>query len=567
MPVPLFSAQVKPGDDAPTKPSSPLAVLPSSSSGAASTSVGDALSSASLWSTVDSDSGFFVRVTDESMSLLQAFLEKSVGAASESLIREIVAIAARSAPRTNRKKKDPAAAGGAAAAAKSNASYELYETMPPEGLGFGTIWAAESKPPSSSSSSSAAAAAARVSGGGVNFPPSASRGNSGSNGSYYNADVAVEDMSDDDDLAAGDQSDDEETGVRTHPAGRRRSARPTANVPRLDNLVILDASGEFIPMPTIRRKQSVRSSNNETSFKMEDSIMDRRKKLSFVQISIQEKRDVFRLPAVRRSMRHLNYAQILMTDEALELANKYMEMGPTRASLLQIGYSSVQVSNAEKSFVEECGYISPLFKALSVFGGYHWATWTLNLFFSLCDFAFFGLAIYREGNIDAITGPVLVSIFFFLFFNQSHCFSTAFTKIDLAADTPLDAMHLTGTVYLQLKGLDTLARAQQRLAKEKKRVIPPEADFAVFKKSVVNSTFLEAMTVHFLFGAGTVVASALSTIINSWSRGDQIALVLAVGSVLNKLVMLMVCVHVTFVVRLMQNLAEFEIRRVEADIR
>ncbi len=44
-------------------------------------------------------------------------------------------------------------------------------------------------------------------------------------------------------------------------------------------------------------------------------------------------------------------------------------------------------------------------------------------------------------------------------------------------------------------------------------------------------------------------------------------MILAVGSLMNKLVMMTTISHVAFTVRLVQKLSEFEIRRVEADVR
>ena len=44
-------------------------------------------------------------------------------------------------------------------------------------------------------------------------------------------------------------------------------------------------------------------------------------------------------------------------------------------------------------------------------------------------------------------------------------------------------------------------------------------------------------------------------------------MLLAIGSLLNKVVMFLSSAHISFTVRLTQRLSQFEIRRVEADIR
>ena len=61
--------------------------------------------------------------------------------------------------------------------------------------------------------------------------------------------------------------------------------------------------------------------------------------------------------------------------------------------------------------------------------------------------------------------------------------------------------------------------------------------------------------------------SGISTIVSSVDRGDTLGIVLAVGCMMSKLVQAAISAHVCFSVRLMQKLAEFEIKKVEADIR
>jgi hypothetical protein len=242
-------------------------------------------------------------------------------------------------------------------------------------------------------------------------------------------------------------------------------------------------------------------------------------------------------------------------------------MGPTRASLLQIGFSSVQVSKSESTFLEELNYISPYVRALAVFRGYHWLCWVLCLVFGCAELAFFGYHIYRTGRADSLTVMIIAPIFVFLAVNAAFCFKTAFVGEDLTADTPIDAIHLSGAAYLQLKGLDTLARAQQRMARESNKQVSPETDFGLFKQKLVSSLVWEVFTVHLVPSVVVGLGSGLSTIIRSYNRGDSVLLALAVGSTCNKLVWSSINAHTAFSVRLVQRLAEFEIRRVEADVR
>ena len=489
-------------------------------------------------------------------------LRDSVGDASDALVQEMLEDILAAGRRVATTKKKNESGGGNEAATSSSAgvpstpggpSYELYANMPPEGLGFGNN-NSEGSPPEEDPRSN------NHVGFSSSFFNSSSTTTSRRAADYSRPSdnlVQAMDYSDDD--------DDDENGPHAPRAVNRR----TANIPRLDDEMILNAAGSFVDAAsaTIRRIKSTRSSSSETSFKIEDSIMDRRKKLSFVNISSQEKRDVFKISAVRRSMRHLNYAGILMTDEALELANRFMELGPARATLLQIGYSSVQTENREKTFFDELFYISPFLWCLAIFRGYHWATWITSLIFALCSIGFFGLHIHKVGHVDTVTGPILGTLIFFLLFNSIFCFATAFKNEPLTANTPIEAIHLSGACYLQLKGLDTLAKAQHRLAAEKGRTIAPEADFAVFKQQLVRGCCLETFLVHFVVGGISTGVSSVSTIIRSIQRGEHLEMFLAVGTMMFFLVCSAVNAHIAINVRLTQKLAEFEIRRVEADIR
>ena len=89
----------------------------------------------------------------------------------------------------------------------------------------------------------------------------------------------------------------------------------------LNSAVRLDQTGEFINTPV--RRSSFVSHSSIKSFAMEDAVMDAREQVSYVEISAREKQDIFRLPAVRRSMRHLDFAEMLMCEETMNLSTRY----------------------------------------------------------------------------------------------------------------------------------------------------------------------------------------------------------------------------------------------------
>ena len=381
--------------------------------------------------------------------------------------------------------------------------------------------------------------------------------------------------SDDDDDDSDDDDRSRTSGATSSSSSHRptknvhgRRPRVTANVPSLDSDLVLDATGAFVDTTLVQTTRGVRSSKTNQSFKMEDSIMDKRKKVSYIEITSREKNEVFQLPAVRRSMRHLNYANVLMTDEVLTLANRYMEIGPSRASLLHIGYETLQVSCGERNFDDEMEYISPLLKWAAWIRGYHPLFWFLTVIVGLMDNGYFIMQMTRAGEINIVMAPIVLGCVTFFFLTLPVSGSVAFGRaIPRSADTPIDEIHLTGVTYLRLKGLETLGKAQHRLAAEKGRRIAPEADLLVLKREMTRAVVLEAFTIHFLFGITPFFWSAAVTIRRSFDKGDTPALVLACGVFLNRLVMALTVVQMAMHVRFCQKLSEFEVRRTEADIR
>ena len=199
--------------------------------------------------------------------------------------------------------------------------------------------------------------------------------------------------------------------------------------------------------------------------------MDRRKNISFTEISKREKQDIFRLDAVRRSMRSLDYALFIMTPEILQLSEKYMEIGPNRASLLHIGYDSIAAdSSSEETSLDEMSVISPKFLALGMARGYHPVTYTIALLSGIGEMWFYIVYIQRGGpsvvNVTSLLGCLLLTAF-----NASHSFKKAFKpgSIRQAKDCALEEISITNVSYLRCKGLEVLALAQERIAKGRVR--------------------------------------------------------------------------------------------------
>ena len=200
-------------------------------------------------------------------------------------------------------------------------------------------------------------------------------------------------------------SSDEEEGGDAKGANGDDSFVDDPRVPRMSAL-ILNRGGSFAPSTAAHHGlydgfalETQRSSSSSTAggafsgksdqrskSGIEDSVMDRARVVSYVEISSREKQDVFQLPAVRRSMRKLDEGEILMSEHVLKLSQKFMEMAPSRASLLHIGWDSMQEGCQEKSLMDEMNYISPTFGKIARLR-YTKHMFVVNMIAGLCEAA------------------------------------------------------------------------------------------------------------------------------------------------------------------------------------
>ena len=269
---------------------------------------------------------------------------------------------------------------------------------------------------------------------------------------------------------------------------------------------------------------------------LEDAVMDRRKKMSYMDITSREKREVFSLAVVKRAMRHLQFSKILMSEEVLQTARRFMEVGPNRGSILQIGYDSLQSCDIndipERSYRDEKSYISPTLRIILDIIGHHPVTLFLAVICYLCDIAYTIFHIYEHGA-SLVSITALISTFLFsavgvqiaipeLMAQKSNC---------AAWKWHIEEMYYSGFLYLQLKGLDVLASAQERMAKERNHKLDDGASLRLLKEKFLSGTMKEALTVHFMFGfipmGGTMVMTMYRSLVH---RGDLLVFVLATGT-------------------------------------
>jgi len=187
----------------------------------------------------------------------------------------------------------------------------------------------------------------------------------------------------------------------------------------------------------------------------------------------------------------------------------------------------------------------------------------------IMEISFYVLAMKQRGGADLMGVTATSGALLSFFVNALHCHQKAFNpqSVPLARDCELDDARITGVSYLRLKGMDVIALNQEAQARQHLQTISHRVSMRTFKEETVKNVFNECITAHFLIGLLPTVISAVNSCWRMKQRGEVVMSVLAAGAVWSKTCQAFILVQVAFSVRLAQVLSEFEIRRVEADVR
>ena len=248
-----------------------------------------------------------------------------------------------------------------------------------------------------------------------------------------------------------------------------------------------------------------------------------------------------------------------------------MEIGPHRCSILQIGYSAVNANPdqlAPKGYREERTYIHPVLRVVLDLQGHNIPS------LIVCAAAVVGdiVYIYRHmgehgssliGSSSLGGAVVLGALLLFVGFDEITCARGN----KLAHVRHLDDMSFTGYFYLQLKGIDVLAAAQEKYSKDSGTELEDVFRLKTLKDSFIRSAGIEAFVAHFLPAAIPLCTSCINTAWRHFAEGDKLMGSLALLTLWNKFVGCLAFAHLAFYVGLSQRLNTFEVRRVEADIR
>ena len=304
---------------------------------------------------------------------------------------------------------------------------------------------------------------------------------------------------------------------------------------------------------------------------LEDDEMDKRESMTFVEVTASEKRDVFQLPAVRRSMRYLQFSSVLMSSEMLHLSQKFMEVGPARSTLLHIGADAVKAQGShctEHTAREERYYIHPLFAVICNLRGYHPVMHLLGIGAIASDLAYHVAVMRNNDGADVVEVASFLAAFMFLFVHATHCIKPAWSRSILrAVDQDMFDVSLAGNLYLRLRGLEVLSTAQERACAENGKVVEKSASMRALSKRMIKAALIESLTVHFMVIGLPWMGAAAVSCVRHVQRGEGWLAAGAICALWGEFITCLSIAQISFCVRAGQKLSMLEIRRVQCDVR
>ena len=251
--------------------------------------------------------------------------------------------------------------------------------------------------------------------------------------------------------------------------------------------------------------------------------------------------------------------------------HRYMEIGPHRCSILQIGYSAVNANPdqlAEKGYREERSYISPLFRVVLDLQGHNIPSLIVYAAAVVGEILYIYRHMGEHGSsligASSLGGAVVLGAL-------NSCVGFAEIRSargnNLVINRHLDDMSYSGYIYLQLKGIDVLATAQEKYCKDSGTELEDVDRLKTLKASFTRSAGIETFVAHFLPAAIPLCTTCIVTAWRHFAEGDKLMGALALLTLWSKFVGCLAFAHIQFFIGLSQLLNTFEVRRVEADIR
>jgi hypothetical protein len=131
----------------------------------------------------------------------------------------------------------------------------------------------------------------------------------------------------------------------------------------------------------------------------------------------------------------------------------------------------------------------------------------------------------------------------------------------------VDDIRLKGMAFLRCRGMDLFAAAQAKEARRGAYSLTDENSLRTLKEKFIKASLVEAFTLHLVWGFAPTAVSAVVGAYRNHQRGEILMSLLSICALLSRVGIGCGLVESAFFLRLNQRLSEFEIRRVEADIR
>ena len=188
--------------------------------------------------------------------------------------------------------------------------------------------------------------------------------------------------------------------------------------------------------------------------------------------------------------------------------------------------------------------------------GYHWAGYVVALLAGAGELCFYVFSMRSAGRVDSVASLAMISALLMIVSNAAHCWGKAFKlkSRPLTAETNIEEIHITGVNYLRVKGLEMLAKAQEKIEGRKVRVIKKERSTRELSKTIVENVSRECFTVHLLIGVVPICSSATVSCFRYGfgEERDTMMSFLAACTIYSKFIGILSIAQVAFSIRLSQ---------------
>ena len=273
-------------------------------------------------------------------------------------------------------------------------------------------------------------------------------------------------------------------------------------------------------------------------------------------------------------IRMLKDYKLLASNALLSSASKRNLLSqPGNCSLAEIGLTHLLTNpSSDMTYFESKRFMHPLLRFILTFVGHHKVTWYFCIIANFCDFLYAFICFYSFGSGIYAIMMCILAVFNCIFY-------PLITKGEIAVSERIIAnvpnarelamrennQHgplLNTLVYLSLQGFEAISSSDGSNGTSKDAL-----EIMNKRKQIVNSSITEAIVVHGLMPVCTYLWCLTVNLLTHLENNDLPLALLILLVAFSKVSLALNSVQVSFYIRASQKIAEFEVRRVQQDIR